>query len=339
MTKKVNPWGLRLIGGVWRGLNSALRTTFLLGAGWIALSNLYINHKVKLGPAIPAERLEFDSQAAGRLSYYADLKGKGRPLVLVHSVNAAASSYEMHPLFDALRGTRPVFALDLPGFGFSERASRVYSPALYASAIAEFVETQVKKAADVMALSLGCEFAAQAALDCPKFFHSLVFISPSGFSRRAGTTSARVRRQGMSQRMHALLSPPLWGRPLFDFIATRPSIRFFLGRSFTGAVPQDLIDYDYATAHQPGAEIAPLYFVSGCLFNPDALANIYEKVDFPALVIYDRDGFTSFELLQGLMERKPNWRAERITPTLGLPQFEKLEETLKALGEFWDANK
>lgn len=56
--------------------------------------------------------------------------GEGAPVVLVHSVNAAASSFEMRPLFEGLRGERPVLAFDLPGFGRSQRGPRRYDRAL-----------------------------------------------------------------------------------------------------------------------------------------------------------------------------------------------------------------
>jgi hypothetical protein len=45
--------------------------------------------------ALRGERFEFDSRA-GRLSAY--LAGEGPPLLLVHSVNAAASAAEVRPL-------------------------------------------------------------------------------------------------------------------------------------------------------------------------------------------------------------------------------------------------
>ena len=59
--------------------------------------------------------------------------------MLIHSINATASAYEMKALFEAYRGTRPVFAIELPGFGSSERSKRIYSPQLYQDTIVEFL--------------------------------------------------------------------------------------------------------------------------------------------------------------------------------------------------------
>ncbi len=75
----------------------------------------------------------------GRLSWYqsapATTSGSPRPLLLVHSVNAVASAYEVKPLYEHYAGQRPVYAVDLPGFGFSERSDRAYGPRLMTDAI------------------------------------------------------------------------------------------------------------------------------------------------------------------------------------------------------------
>jgi hypothetical protein len=96
-----------------------------------------------------------------------------------------------------------------------------------------------------------------------------------------------------------------------------------------------MVDYAYLTAHQPGAHYAPVAFVSGQLFTPAIRVNVYELLPAPTLVIYDRDAFVRFDALPGLLRKKPNFQAERIAPTLGLPQFEKLPETINALDTFW----
>ncbi len=315
--------------------NNVLRVGFFAAAAWIAYSNFYIKHKVALEPALPGERKEFEGEKCGKLSYYADANAKGWPLVLVHSVNAAASAYEMRPLFTHYQGKRPVYALDLPGYGFSERSKRTYSPQFFADALNEFLANVVKKPADVVALSLSCEFAALAALNEARSFNSLVFISPTGFRRTPGTVSGRIGQMRSGERMYGLLTAPLWSRPLFDLIVTRPSIRFFLNKSFVGLVPAEMVEYAYATSHQPGAEHVPLNFLSGKLFTRDILLSAYERLNLPVLVVYDRDYFTSFDLLSDLLAKKENWRAARIIPSLGLPHFEKLEEVAQAMDNFW----
>ena len=66
--------------------------------------------------------------------------GDGPPLLLIHSVNAAASAAEIAALLAHYRATRCVFALDLPGFGFSERSDRAYTPRLMTDAILDMVD-------------------------------------------------------------------------------------------------------------------------------------------------------------------------------------------------------
>ncbi len=317
--------------GILAGLGAAVV------GGWILYSKLAIDHHVPLERAIEAERKIFQSEKAGKLSYYVNRQGSGRPLVLIHSINAAASAYEMQPLFNAYRSQRPVYALDLPGFGFSERSDRKYSPQLYENAILDFLMGEVGEAADVVALSLGSEFAARAALAQPEYFHSLVLISPSGMGKGGEQErgSQKASQNGMSKLLYPLFSFPLWSRPFYDLLTTTASIKYFLEQSFVGPVPQGLIDYDYDTGHQPGAENAPLYFVSGKLFTPNVTQRVFMRLKTPTLMLYDRDAFSSFEQLPEILSSNENWQAIRIIPTLGLPQFERLSEAVDAMDHFW----
>lgn len=309
-----------------------------LAGGWIGYSALVVDHRHPLPDAILAEKLAFLSKAGGWLNAYVDRSAAGRPLVLIHSVNAAASAFEMGPLFRHYRGKRPVYALDLPGYGQSNRLQRDYTPQLFADAIVEFLASQVGEPADVVGLSLGCEFVARAALARPDLFHSLVLISPSGLgSASSGRASQQTEARGIADNLHRAFSFPLWGRALFDLIATRRSIEFFLKKSFEGPVTPGFVDYGYATAHQPGAEHVPLRFIAGLLFTPDAAMTLYQPLSVPTLVLYDQDYFVGFDALPQLLQANPHCKALRIAPTRGLPHFEKLAETAAALDDFWQA--
>ncbi|PQJ97668.1 alpha/beta fold hydrolase [Chromatium okenii] len=100
-------------------------------------------------------------------------------------------------------------------------------------------------------------------------------------------------------------------------------------------IPPELIDYAHATTHQPGAKYAPLYFLSGQLFTPQAGETLYSKLTVPVLVLYDRDPNIDFHELPDFLGRHPNWLAQRIVPTRGMPQWERPAETAAAMTHFW----
>ncbi len=313
-------------------LGTAVRLALYAAAApavfWMLYSRLAVNHRLPLPRALEADRESFIGKEAGLISYYADRRAAGRPLLLVHSINAAASAYEMRPLFEHYRQTRPVYAIDLPGFGFSDRSNREYSYQLYKQAIIEMLE-RVGEAADVITLSLSAEFAARAAIQRPDLFHSLTLISPTGFGKQRGPDN-----EG-NDVFYGLLAFPLWSQPVYDLLALRSSLHWFLEKSFEGSVDYGVEAYAFKTAHQPGARFAPLYFVSGKLFTPQARETLYDPLTLPVLALYDRDYYVAFTHLPAYAAAHPNWTEQRIAPTRGLPHWEKLQEVISALDTFW----
>jgi pimeloyl-ACP methyl ester carboxylesterase len=304
---------------------------------WAAYSRFRIDHHMPLGDALPAPRRILDTASAGRLSYYAaeDAPFGATPLVLLHSINAAASAIEMRPLFDRYLGRRPIYALDLPGFGHSERSPRRYTPELYAAAIVEFLAGAVGDAADVVALSLTAEFAAMAALERPELIGRLVLLAPTGFEQRANALR-RAHATGLSGRIRGALSLPGVAQPLYDLLVSRASIRFFLSLQFAHELPDvDLIRYAWTTAHQPGARYAPLAFLGGELFTPDIRERVYRQLSQPVLVLHDRSANTSFDALPDLVRERESWEAVRVGPAKDLLHWERPAEVVREMDEFF----
>lgn len=287
-----------------------------------------------LRSAVAGEVRELELPGFGTVRYYASDSGEGgRPLVLTHSVNAAASTYEMKPVWEMYAGKRPVYSLEWPGFGQSDRPDTRYTPEMMSAALLALVN-ELDSDVDVVGLSLGSEFAARAALEEPRI-RSLALISPSGLGEARGPSQTAQSKSRSAENYQRLSK---WEDPLFAVIRSRPSIHYFLSRSFRGPVPQDLVDYAWETSRQPGASNAPLYFLSGSLFNPDAYTNLYSKLTIPVAVLYDRDGFVSFERLP-LFDAKSNVAAVRIPGTDGLPQWEQPRAVNQVLEEFWSQVK
>jgi pimeloyl-ACP methyl ester carboxylesterase len=301
-------------------------------AGVLAWSRWGVRHDANPPSAIDAERRQTQS-AAGRVTYYADDSGSGRPLLLIHGAHIGASTYALRPLFEYFRGRRPVYAMDLPGYGRSERSARVYAPATFAEAILDMlwaISEVAQGGADVVALGLGSEFAARATTLRPESVHSLALISPTGMA-------SRMEGGWRGLRLYRALAFPLWAQAAFDLLATRLGIALALAPRFTHEPVAGMLEYAYANAHTPGSRHAALYATSGRLRTPNAIDQLYARGTCPALVIYDRDPFTRFDAMSQLIAEPASWRATPIRPTRGVPQFDRLGETAGELTAFWGA--
>jgi pimeloyl-ACP methyl ester carboxylesterase len=306
-----------------------------LALAGIGYSALFVPHALDLPPALPAERRELQGRA-GRISYYA-AGAIGAPLLLIHSVNAAASAYEVRPLFEHYRSSRRVYALDLPGFGFSERSDREYTPRLYADAILDMVDEIGRdcgaESVDALALSLGCEFLARAASEQPEHFSSLALVSPTGLRKGSRFYGAPGSVRGYGP-VKAFWDFSLWSRAFFDLLNSRTSQRYFLAKSFGSdtAIDPGLLEYDYLTAHQPGAQHAPYAFISALLFSAD-ITRVYESLEMPVWVSHGvRGDFTNYDGVARLAER-PNWDVQ-VFQSGGLPYFERPDEFTAAYDRF-----
>ncbi len=282
-----------------------------------------------LPESLDAQRRSLQTEAGGDVAYYVDAGVQGRPLLLIHSINAAPTAREVAPLFDHYRSRRPVYALELPGFGFSERRQTNYTPALYADTILEFCREVIGEPLDVLALSTSAEFLARAALAEPARFNSLVLVSPTGMGSREPPSGAA------SDRLRKLFSIPLLSDGLYRGLTTRASIRYFLDMSFEGDVPVELVDQAWATARQPGAQYAPFCFLSMSLFTSGAADSLYQPLTVPTLVLYDRDPNINFDRLDELVAQNRCIFEQRIPPTRGLPHWEQPTGTFQALERFW----
>jgi len=286
-----------------------------------------------LPPAVSGDRITLGSPA-GSLSVY--VAGEGPPMLLVHSVNAAASAAEVRPLHEHYRRSRTVFTPDLPGFGFSTRDDGRYTPRRMTDALlAVLDEIRVRcggAPVDALACSLSSEFLARAALESPRGLRSLALVSPTGFR---GTRALRKPAGSTLEvpGMHALLRGPGWGGALFRGL-TRPGvIRFFLEKTFgSKTIDEPMWRYAVATARQPGAEHAPLQFLCARLFSAD-IHDVYERLTLPVWMSHGvRGDFTDYRRKR-LVEGRPNWRFT-VFPGGALPFFEDAEAFFAAYDGF-----
>lgn len=276
-------------------------------------------------PAVSGERREF-SGGLGLLSYYVDGPADSAepPLLLIHSVNAAGSAYEVRPLHEHYRQRRVVYSVDLPGFGFSDRSDRVYTVRLMTDAVhamaAEIARRHGPVPIDALALSLSTEFLARAASETPERFRTVALVSPTGFDRKAPWNGAPGSDRGKGW-LHGAFTVGLWSRGFYDFLTSRSSVRFFLEKTWGGRnIDTGLLEYDLLTTRDPGAHHVVYRFVSGFLFSAD-ITRVHDALTMPVWMSHGvRGDFTDYRY-QTAFASRPNWSFD-VFQTGALPHFE-----------------
>lgn len=245
-------------------------------------------------------------------------------MLLVHSVNAAASAYEVGPLYEHFAKSRPVYTLDLPGYGLSDRSDRPYTIRLMTDAVlavcSEIARTDGSAGIDATALSLGCEFLARAAAEQPDRFRSLALVSPTGFSGSKPREGVRGASLGVAG-LYRVLASGLLSDLIFNNLTRPRVIRYFLEKTWGSRnISEGLWEYDCLTTRMPGAKHAPLYFVSAFLFSADAFS-VYRALGMPVWMSHGvRGDFTDYRLKHHF-EGKSNWTITQYS-TGAFPHFE-----------------
>ena len=125
-------------------------------------------------------------------------------------------------------------------------------------------------------------------------------VTPTGFQPlqyAANTGKAGETREvpGLYRLLHCAACG---AKPSYALLVSQRGIRYFLRRTFgSSAIDEGLVEYDYLTSHQPGAQNAPYAFVSGRLFSSDILLGSSEPLTLPVSVPHaTRGDFRDFSV-------------------------------------------
>lgn len=111
-------------------------------------------------------------------------KGEGRPLVLIHGFGG--STYTWRSLIPALSLHYAVYALDLPGFGLSDKPSEGrYTMPGQADLVLSFIDALQIPAPALIGHSMGGIVASYAAIKAPQKIKDILLIEPGFYHASA----------------------------------------------------------------------------------------------------------------------------------------------------------
>ncbi len=258
----------------------------------------------------------------GRIFYRVAGPEGAAPLVFIHSIGAGASSFMWRRNFDALAGDFRVYALDLLGFGLSEKPAHApYSADLYAELLADFLGEVVKRPARLAASGLSGAFAVRVADEYPESVDSLILIAP----RLSDAAGGRPDVPGAA--FYGLLHSPVLGASFYNAMTSERGLRDYARRQLfyeRRFATNRLVAQYYAASHQPGAQYAIAAFLSGYL-NLEVRA-AFARLTQPVTLVWGQDELANpLARSLELVRLNPRARLEIFDRCRMMPQEEHAE--------------
>eukprot|EP00850_Spirogloea_muscicola_P014431 SM000103S09523 [mRNA] locus=s103:470030:473187:- [translate_table: standard] len=126
-----------------------------------------------------------------QIHYVSEGQGEGPPIVLVHGFGASA--YHWRYNIPELAKKYRVYALDLLGFGWSDKAVIDYNPGLWRDQVADFVREVVKEPAVLVGNSVGGYTVLSAAAEYPELVKGIALVNAAGRFEEDANRSGKTK--------------------------------------------------------------------------------------------------------------------------------------------------
>ncbi|HIK27637.1 MAG: alpha/beta fold hydrolase [Oscillatoriaceae bacterium SKW80] len=215
------------------------------------------------------------------------VKGVGSPIVLIHGFGASIGHWRQNIPVLAAGGYR-VFALDLLGFGASDKPPLNYTLELWEELLTDFWAEHIQEPAIFVGNSIGALLSLMLVANHPQISAGGVLLNcAGGLNHRPEELNLPLRLvMGIFTR---LVNSPIIGQFLFNRIRQKHRIRNTLKQVYRNhqAITNELVDLLYEPSCDPGAQKV---FASILTAPPGPKpTELLSKVKRPLLVLWGED--------------------------------------------------
>jgi pimeloyl-ACP methyl ester carboxylesterase len=251
--------------------------------------------------------------------------GRGKPLVLLHGW--MVSHWVWRHILPTLAAEYDVVALDLPGFGESDRPSPTeygYDAVAFGDTLIGVLDALAIERATLVGHSMGGGVALHTAARRPERVDRLVLVDPLAYP-------FPIPLEGK------LILTPYLGEVMFRALTTRALVRHFLKRHIyfdPGLATDEWIDYLWERMNRPGGFGAATASLRFCA-RPDVIARNARAVRAPSLVVWGEED----RLFPATSARRLGDDLHAVDVTLiprcgHAPQEERPDELVRMIGRF-----
>lgn len=230
----------------------------------------------------------------------------GSAIVLIHGLGADLSRFERN--IAALAKTHRIFAVDLIGFGRSDKPDIPYRIQLFVDQIKAMLDDRNITKATLVGNSMGGLVALQFAKQYPERVDKLVLVAPAFVFGLPDTVSAEKLAQAAAP-------------------SSKAEMKQYLSRILHNPVSDEMVQEELRYKQSIGdtqtiQKVAESLKAKQDVFTPESIATLTT----PTLLIHGvSDGVVPVSLSRKLTELMPNTRLVEFSQSGHWPQFEQAE--------------
>ena len=240
--------------------------------------------------------------------------GSGEPVLLMHGLGGSIESWANN--VDELAKSMRVIAIDLPGFGLSDKPKMNYTIKFYRGFAVQLLEQLRLGQASVVGSSLGGHVAAEVAISRPSLVKKLVLISPAGALPRSFRGS-----------------PALWKYVRVLHARSVGQVKQALSAVDGKPVDDSYAQLVYQKISMPGAKEAFLSALAGSA-NAPRLNSRLNRIKAPTLLLWGKEDYMiPVKFVEPFVEMK-NCRIVMLENCGHRPHFERPELFNRIVSDF-----
>ena len=249
---------------------------------------------------------------------YVDV-GEGPPVVLLHGF--ASSIENWVTVMPRLVENHRVIAIDMRGFGWTDRPVADYSPAAQAKLLKAVLDERKVGKVSIVGHSYGSSVALAFALEYPAQVDRLVLYDAWVYDSQLPSMFHMARAKGLGELLFGL------------FYTERYEDRLTLGFYDPDAVTERLAEEVAVAFDRPGTRFGALEAVRGMRF--DEMEPRYHSINVPVLLLWGREDLvTPVSIGEKLVRQLPNAKLRVYARCGHFPMLEAVNESTRDLNTF-----
>ena len=175
-------------------------------------------------------------------------KGNGSPLLLLHDLTIGSSVYEFHKIIDELSLNHEVYAIDLLGYGLSDKPNITYTNYLYVQSIIDFIKNIIGKKTNIVTTGDSIQVACMACHNDPEVINKIICINPKNLYELNQIPSKQTKL------LKIILETPVIGTFIYNLLTNKTSMEYTFRQDYfynpINIEEKDILSY-LESAHLP----------------------------------------------------------------------------------------